>query len=79
MVFKKIYMEFAQFNESNLDDLRTLLKESYATSSGPYGDLNTSLNSSLNHSSHLIATNFSINQEGGGSFYNTSKAVLGKA
>lgn len=52
MVFKKICMEFAQFNESNLDDLRTLLKESYAASSGPYGDLNTSLNSLLNHSSH---------------------------
>jgi hypothetical protein len=48
MIFKKLTMEFAQYNLSNLEELRKMLKDSYEASSGPYGDVNTSLDNSVN-------------------------------
>lgn len=47
MIFKKISLEFAQFNLDNLDEMKKLLMDSYqidsaTSSSGPYGDLNGS-------------------------------------
>lgn len=39
MIFKKIAMEFAQFDEDTAVDMKTILHESCAESQGPFGDI----------------------------------------
>lgn len=39
MIFKKIAMEFAQFDEETQEELTKMLQESCAESQGPYGDI----------------------------------------
>jgi phospholipid-translocating ATPase len=45
MIFKKLSMEFAQFSEEQLDELRVMLRESCGQSSGPLGDVSVTLDS----------------------------------
>lgn len=39
MIFKKISMEFAQYGEDDLDDMKKQLKESCSYGTGPYGEI----------------------------------------
>jgi hypothetical protein len=39
MIFKKIAMEFALFDEETAIDMKTILHESCAESQGPFGDV----------------------------------------
>lgn len=48
MIFKKISMEFAQFDEETKGDLQSMLQESCAESQGPYGDIQTESTDLLN-------------------------------
>lgn len=46
MIFKKLAMEFAQYNEEDIHEVARELKESCERSQGPYGDIITNINGS---------------------------------
>ena len=48
MIFKKIAMEFALFDEETQGELQTMLQESCAESQGPYGDVQTNDQETIN-------------------------------
>lgn len=45
MIFKKLSMEFAQFSEHQLEELRSMVRDSCNMSSGPVGDIHVSFDS----------------------------------